>query len=296
MQENCWHSEGVGQPAADSSSTVIYHAVLALSRWPQRTRPGIVTHLTGLPFLDYAITVNVTPVAGRQEVTPRGAGHRAPPRRIRREAPRVAARRAAQEGAQGGGAQRRFRPAVPRDLFAAGVGADAARRCARKSRRCRRRSTRWTARSPSSARCRPRPRNCSSPRGRAGRIRPTTTASSTPRTPTSRTCCPSPPRLSGLGSGRGALRRQPRQSRSASAQTVGGSPQHAVLIGMTGAGKSAFVEDLLFQTADHFSHSLLVEEGFSYKRFTEAMGETPIVIHPGRGAHAQLSRHPAAAL
>jgi type IV secretory pathway VirB4 component len=61
---------------------------------------------------------------------------------------------------------------------------------------------------------------------------------------------------------------------------VGGSPQHAVLIGMTGAGKSAFIEDLLFQTADHFSHSLLIEEGFSYKRFTEAMGETPIVIHP----------------
>ncbi|MCX6946133.1 MAG: hypothetical protein NT173_15440 [Opitutales bacterium] len=61
---------------------------------------------------------------------------------------------------------------------------------------------------------------------------------------------------------------------------AGGSPQHAVLLGMTGAGKSAFIEDLLFQTADHFTHSLLIEEGLSYKRFTEAMGETPIVIHP----------------
>jgi hypothetical protein len=61
---------------------------------------------------------------------------------------------------------------------------------------------------------------------------------------------------------------------------VGGSPQHAVLIGMTGAGKSAFLEDLLFQTADSFGHSLIIEEGFSYKHFTEVMGEKPIVIHP----------------
>ena len=68
MQENCWHSEGVGQRGGGFFLDGHYHAVLALSRWPQRTRPGIVTHLTGLPFLDYAITVNVTPVAGRQEI------------------------------------------------------------------------------------------------------------------------------------------------------------------------------------------------------------------------------------
>ena len=49
---------------------------------------------------------------------------------------------------------------------------------------------------------------------------------------------------------------------------------------MTGAGKSAFLEDLLFQTADFFGHSLIIEEGLSYKHFTEALGETPIVIHP----------------
>ena len=68
MQENCWHSEGVGLQGGGFALDGHYHAVLALSRWPQRTRPGIVTHLTGLPFLDYAITVNVTPVAGRQEI------------------------------------------------------------------------------------------------------------------------------------------------------------------------------------------------------------------------------------
>lgn len=50
---------------------------------------------------------------------------------------------------------------------------------------------------------------------------------------------------------------------------VGGSPQHTVLFGMTGAGKSAFIEDLLYQTADHFTHTLLIEEGFSYMPLTD---------------------------
>src|SRR5258708_16581713 len=61
---------------------------------------------------------------------------------------------------------------------------------------------------------------------------------------------------------------------------AGGSPQHAVLFGMTGAGKSAFVEDLLWQTAGEFDYTLIVEEGLSYKKFTEASGETPIIVHP----------------
>jgi type IV secretory pathway VirB4 component len=61
---------------------------------------------------------------------------------------------------------------------------------------------------------------------------------------------------------------------------VGGSPQHAVLTGMTGAGKSAFADDLLLQTAAHFDYTVIIEEGFSYKKFTESLGETPIVVHP----------------
>ena len=61
---------------------------------------------------------------------------------------------------------------------------------------------------------------------------------------------------------------------------AGGSPQHAVLLGMTGAGKSAAMHDLLMQTAAFFDYTVIVEEGFSYKTFTEALGETPIVIHP----------------
>jgi hypothetical protein len=68
VQEQCWLGEGIGQADGGFHLDGHYHALLALDRWPQRTRPGIVTHLTGLPFLDYRITVNVTPAAARGEI------------------------------------------------------------------------------------------------------------------------------------------------------------------------------------------------------------------------------------
>jgi hypothetical protein len=68
IQENCWHGEGVGQADGGFFLDGNHHAILTLARWPQRTRPGIVTHLTGLPFLDYTLTVNVTPVAAKAEI------------------------------------------------------------------------------------------------------------------------------------------------------------------------------------------------------------------------------------
>src|SRR5437867_106149 len=45
-----------------------YHTVLTLKRWPSHTYPGIVYRLTGLPFLDYQITVNVDPLPAKREV------------------------------------------------------------------------------------------------------------------------------------------------------------------------------------------------------------------------------------
>ncbi|MDQ5979142.1 MAG: hypothetical protein QG602_2116, partial [Verrucomicrobiota bacterium] len=68
VQEQCWLSDGIGQPEGGFCLDGFHHAVLTLSRWPQRTRPGIITHLTGLPFLDYRITVNLTPAVSRGEI------------------------------------------------------------------------------------------------------------------------------------------------------------------------------------------------------------------------------------
>lgn len=68
LQENCYLGEGVGQTDGGFYYDGHWHAMLTLSRWPQRTRPGIAIHLTGLPFLEYAITVNVMPALTRLEI------------------------------------------------------------------------------------------------------------------------------------------------------------------------------------------------------------------------------------
>jgi type IV secretion system protein TrbE len=61
---------------------------------------------------------------------------------------------------------------------------------------------------------------------------------------------------------------------------IGGTPQHAVLIGMTGAGKSFAMDDLLTQTQAGYDYTVIIEEGLSYKKFTESLGGRPIIIHP----------------
>ncbi|MCB1120616.1 MAG: hypothetical protein KJT03_03635 [Verrucomicrobiae bacterium] len=61
---------------------------------------------------------------------------------------------------------------------------------------------------------------------------------------------------------------------------VGDTPQHTVLFGISGAGKSVFMEDLLSQTAHKFHYSVIIEEGLSYERFAKNLGSTPIIIEP----------------
>jgi hypothetical protein len=61
---------------------------------------------------------------------------------------------------------------------------------------------------------------------------------------------------------------------------LSGTPQLAVLLGMTRAGKSALMSDLLSQTDPYYDFTLIVEEGLSYGIWTQAQGHTPIVIQP----------------
>ncbi len=68
IQENCWHSEGNGQSDFGFYMDGHYHSVIALTRWPRSTYPGIIQRLTNLRLLDYAITVNVDPLPITQEI------------------------------------------------------------------------------------------------------------------------------------------------------------------------------------------------------------------------------------
>ncbi len=69
IQENCWHSEGNGQADFGFFMDGRYHSIIVLSRWPKATYPGIIHRLTSLRLLDYTITVNLDPLPVRREIS-----------------------------------------------------------------------------------------------------------------------------------------------------------------------------------------------------------------------------------
>ena len=76
IQENCWHSEAQGlQDGSGFWMDGFYHSVLVLNRWPKMTHPGLVHRLTGLPLLDYNITVNIESLSARAEINREEKAH-----------------------------------------------------------------------------------------------------------------------------------------------------------------------------------------------------------------------------
>ncbi len=282
LQEGCWHCDGIGQDAGGFVLDGCHHAVLALSRWPQRTRPGMIVHLTGLPFLDYCVTVNVTPIAGRGEIRrEEKAADRL--RGEYSEKPRasllVALRKKEKKvEALAGGFTRplhvtylirvwaataeglREKVAAVQAAVNAMDGAQVSE-CALPTTAKKLFFASWPGWTHSSY------------HHRELYAEDSYLADVLPFSAT----------FTGELENAEALYDGSQGNLVGVTTATNGSPQHAVLFGMTGAGKSAFVEDLLFQTAGFFSHSLLIEEGQSYKRFAEAMGEAPVVIHPDAG-------------
>ena len=61
---------------------------------------------------------------------------------------------------------------------------------------------------------------------------------------------------------------------------LGNTPQHGVLFGMTGAGKSVIIADLLAQIGHRFGFRLIVEEGLSHAVLTQTQGCEPVIINP----------------
>ncbi len=269
----------MGQPEGGFVLDGHHHAILTLARWPQRTRPGLITHLTGLPFLDYAVTVTVTPGTPRQEIqreekaVARLQGEYASkPRPSLLVALRKKERKVE---ALSGGFARPFQVtyvirawAPTREALREKVSAlqaaihamDGAQyfECALPASAKKLFFGSWPGWTHSSY------------RHRELYAEDTYLADLLPFSAT----------FTGALAHAEALYDGSHRNLVGVTTEAGGSPQHAVLLGMTGAGKSEAMRDLLFQTAAHFDYTMIVEEGFSYKAFTEAMGETPLVIHP----------------
>jgi type IV secretion system protein TrbE len=68
LQENCWHSEGNGQSDFGFFLDGHYHSMIALTRWPKVTYPGLIHRLTNLHLLDFTVTVNIDPLPVRKEI------------------------------------------------------------------------------------------------------------------------------------------------------------------------------------------------------------------------------------
>lgn len=57
-------------------------------------------------------------------------------------------------------------------------------------------------------------------------------------------------------------------------------PEHGIMFGASGAGKSVFTIDFLTQTAPYYDYTAIVEEGLSYNLFTRLYGCKPIIVQP----------------
>jgi type IV secretion system protein TrbE len=76
IQENCWHSEANGLTEGSGFwMDGYYHSILVLHRWPKVTHPGMVRRLTDLPLLDYSISVNIEQLSPRAEINKEEKAH-----------------------------------------------------------------------------------------------------------------------------------------------------------------------------------------------------------------------------
>ncbi|MBL9219062.1 MAG: hypothetical protein JNG82_11275 [Opitutaceae bacterium] len=279
IQENCWLADGVGQPDGGFLLDGHYHCVLVLTRWPRGTKPGMVTFLTGLPFLDYQISVNVTPVETRGEIhreeraMERLAGEYAGEKRHSLWVALQKKERKIESLA--GGFARPFRVGYVvrvwdatrqglRDkvsqLQAAIHAMNGAQyyECARPTTAKKLFFGSWPGWTHSSY------------RDWDLYAEDANLADLLPFSSTFTGCLDSAE----------ALYDGVNRNLVGVSTAVGGSPQHAVVFGMSGSGKSEKMRDLLLQTAGHYAYTLIVEEGLSYKSYTEELGETPIVVQP----------------
>jgi hypothetical protein len=281
IQENCWNGDGVGLEKIGFYLDGRYHAVFTLKRWPSRTYPGIVHRLTGLPFLDYQLTVNLDPLPPRREVDQEEKAIerlRGEYQDTERHSLLVAiGKKERKIESLSTGCIRPFavtyiirvwdetEPALSAKCAAIknavnGLSGAQYYECALPSTAKKLFFSSWPGWTGSSY------------KHRALYAEDTYLADLLPFSAT----------FTGHLAEAEAIY-DGSQNNLVGLRTFIGtppSPQHAVLLGATGAGKSVTMCDLLEQTAPYFSYTVIIEEGLSYTKYTQALGERPIVLHP----------------
>src|SRR6266540_1967351 len=275
IQENCWHSEGTVQSYFGFFLDGNYHSLIGLSRWPRTTYPGIIERLTNLRLLDYAITVNIDPLPITKEIS-----------KEEKEHDRVAGDYAIEKKQKKIHALMQGQTIPFNALFVVRVwdkskdGLNAKAGAIKNAVNSMNSAQYFESNLPSTS------KNLfyqTWPGWTWGRYEYRKLyaehrflADMLPVTST----------FTGHLATAEAIYDGPHDN-LVGIETFSGSddnktPQHAVLLGMSGAGKSVTVCDLLTQTEGYFAYTVIIEEGLSYGIYTATVeeGARPIIIHP----------------
>ncbi|MGH7952581.1 MAG: TraC family protein, partial [Limisphaerales bacterium] len=285
IQENCWHSEGNGQSDFGFYLDGHYHSVIALTRWPRTTYPGIIQRLTNLRLLDYTITVNIDPLLVTREISKeekehdRIAGDYASEKKVSLLTVMQKKQRKISALMQG--------QTIPFNaLFVVRVwdkskdGLTAKASAIKNAINSMNSAQYFESNLPTTSKNlffqtwpgwtfgRYEHRKLYSEHRFLADMLPVT-STFTGHLATAEAIYDGPhDNLVGIETFSGSQDNK--------------SPQHAVLLGMSGAGKSVTVCDLLSQTEGYFGYTVIIEEGLSYGIYTATVeeGARPIIIHP----------------
>jgi hypothetical protein len=281
IQENCWNSDGVGLERIGFYLDGRYHTIFTLKRWPSRTYPGIIYRLTGLPFLDYQLTVNLEPLPAKREVDKEEKAIerlRGEYQDSERHSLLVAiGRKQRKIESLSTGFIRPFAVTYIIRVWDENEAALSAKCGAIKNAvnnlggaqyyECALPSTAkklFFASWPGWTHSTYKHRNLYAEDAYLADLLPFSTT------------------FTGHLAEAEAIY-DGTQNNLVGLRTFLGSPptpQHGVLLGATGAGKSLTMRDLLEQTGPYYAYTVIIEEGLSYESYTKAMGERPIVLHP----------------
>ena len=285
LQENCWHSEGNGQSDFGFFLDGHYHSLIVLTRWPRTTYPGIIQRLTNLRLLDYTITVNVDPLPVSKEINKeekehdRVAGDYASEKKI--SLLTVMEKKQKKIHALMQGQTIPFNAMlVIRVWDKTRDGLNAKSGAIKNAVNSMNSAQYFESNLPSTSKNlffqtwpgwtwgRYEHRKLYSEHRYLADMLPVTST------------------FTGHLATAEAIYDGPASNLIGVETFSGGdgnaSPQHAVLLGMSGAGKSVTVCDLLTQTEGYFGYTVIIEEGLSYGIYTQTVDEDarPIIIHP----------------